>query len=97
MYDEETKAMLRRIDQKFIDICIHNKYESRLEYIKAITEYIMDNRIDSGIVADCLDYLDIATDWWTKDDVIIYLINEKYKMSNEFRCVIKEWSPDLPF
>ena len=62
MYDEEITAMLRRIDQKFVDICIHNKYKSRLEYIKAITEYIMDNRIDSGIVADCLDYLDIATD-----------------------------------
>lgn len=49
--------MIDQIDEEFIDICVHTKYNSNIEYIKSIVDYLESNRDNRDYISLCLDYL----------------------------------------
>lgn len=96
-YSDYDIATLEHTPKEFIDIVIHTKYESREDYIKAISEFILDQWSDGVKVHVCLDYLELAGDGYIKTDIIIYIWNKINKRQVELLWLDKDCTSDLPF
>lgn len=94
---EDVRNMIDQIDEEFIDICVHTKYNSNIEYIKSIVDYLESNRDNRDYISLCLDYLSFTFHDWIRHSIVTYLINKKLNLSNKLYFKSLEQCEELLF